>query len=109
MNLNGFNDVRVGDFVGIYEGKLFINTSLVIGKNPKTKEILVDDIFAVSRGIPSKRRVKWITECELVDELAQKTVYDYFMNIPHNVLPEKYWYLKLIKMNRIFKKINGEI
>lgn len=107
MELNGFNDVRVGDFVGIYDGKLFINTSLVIGKNPKNKKILIDNIFGVLNGVPNKRRLKWITECELVDELAQKTVYEYFMKISHNKLPEKLWYLRLIKLNIIFKKING--
>lgn len=107
MDLNGFDDVRVGDFVGIYEGKLFINTSLVIGKNPKTREILVDDIFGIIKQIPKDRRIKWITECELVDELAQKTIYDYFMAIPHNTLPEKLWYLKLIKLNRIVYKLHN--
>ena len=106
MKLQGFDDVRVGDFVGIYDGKLFINTSLVIGKNPKNRKIQVDDVFAAAtKRFVRERRIKWVTECELVDELSQRTIYDYFINIPKSVLPEKTWYLRLIKLNRVFKKL----
>lgn len=106
MNIHGFNDVRVGDFVEIYDGKLYVNTSLVIGKNPKSKEIKVDDVFGTLKGKNKSERISWITECEVTEGLSRDTVYNYFMKIPHKLLPEKLWYLRLIKLNGIAKSIN---
>lgn len=100
-----YDDILIGDFVMYFEDMLHTYASFVIEKNDELQEITVDEIFMGKSDVERRKRYLGINQWETIDDYSQNSIHKRMLDFDDDKLPEKTHYIRLIKLNKLRKKL----
>lgn len=104
-----YDRVLVGDFVIYFETNTDGYASFVIGKDDNTRLITVDEIFIGKSNIEYRKRCLAENKWELCDEHSQNDMHKRMKIFSDLKLPEKTHYMRLIKLNKLRRKLKDKL
>jgi formylmethanofuran dehydrogenase subunit E len=100
-----YDRVLIGDFVIYFESGLQTFASLVIDKDDETQQITVDEIFMGKSDKERRKRYLTINQWEMCDKYSQNDLHKRMQEYDDKKLPEKLYYIRLIKLKKLRKNL----